>query len=471
MQYIVFEKNSGEILLIKKNGKINEKMASNMFPKKNVGIWKFNNRNIDIKNNKIHVNKDGEPKGIIYINNDDEEYFIESIDNSKKISKNNKLLYKGVFLDLGGYANMNRELCLRLKETFDLSIEIVPSGKQIDNRTFSILNYLSQNDSENEDGQVKIIGFTPMKTSSKHFNIFYTMMEPQTIHPDFAKLCNKYSQTIFTPSQWNKQVFEKGGIKVPIKVCPLGVNTKLYNNNVKIEKMRCYHINENEYTINQKEFNFITLFGWSYRKGIDVLLDSYLQSFNGDDDVGLIIMSRHMGSSEKRNKDKVIQDIKSYMKKYKNPAHIFYYGECAPIDKLPSFLKNGDCFLWTSRGEGFGLPVNEAAALNIPVISTYNSAMTEYLNEENSYLVYTDELVIADKRISSISPYYQGQLFPKLGKSVVSDFSEKIRHVYRNYSEAKSKSNIFYKSIIKKYNWEVATKNVINEINEIKINS
>ena len=51
----------------------------------------------------------------------------------------------------------------------------------------------------------------------------------------------------------------KGGIKVPIYVVPLGVNTDLYNPNVVKKPITCFRMPYGNLTDNLKSFNFIIL--------------------------------------------------------------------------------------------------------------------------------------------------------------------------------------------------------------------
>jgi len=469
MQYLVYSKVNGKILMSRRGGnKLTQKAAESMFPNQKVGIWKIGNRMIDIKTNKIALNKDGSPRGIV-IFAEDKEVEIEKFSKPSVHAQN--VIYKGVFLDHGGYANMNREIALRLADNPDinLKLDIVFSGRNVDKLTFEKLNYLSRRDVPYKDA-INIVGFTPMATNKSSFNILFTMMEPQTLHPNFAQACNAHADMIMTPSNWNRDVFIKGGVKVPVKVVPLGVDTKIYKPQVGKLDITCreYPVNRNSKI--ETSFNFITLFGWSHRKGNDVLLKSYCNAFTGDDDVGLIICSRYLGGTDSKSKRVVEKDILKFMKMYPNPPKVYYYGESTPINQMPSLLRNGDCLVWTSRGEGFGLPVVEAGALGMPVISTYNSAMTEFLTEENSYLVHTDTLEVADSRLTCISPHYVGQLFPKLGKPCIDKFAEHMKYVVSNYGEAKKRADLFRREIKEKYTWDICSNKVYEVIKEVRGN-
>jgi glycosyltransferase involved in cell wall biosynthesis len=467
MQYVVYDKSDGKILMTRRGGnKLTESAAQVMFPSMSVGVWKMGNRFLDVKTNKIALNKDGSPRGIILFS-ESEEVEIERF--SKPDVHAHNVIYKGVFMDHGGYANMNREIAFRLAEkpNINLKLDIIFSGRNVDKLTFEKLQYLSRRDASPK-GAVNIVGFTPMATSKSSFNIMFTMMETETLHPNFAKTCNDHADMIMTPSQWNKDVFKKGGVKVPIKVVPLGVDFKSYRPNVSKLNITCREYPNGRSSKIKTSFNFITLFGWSYRKGIDVLLKSYCNAFTGDDDVGLIICSRYLGGTDAKSKGVVERDILKFMKMYPNPPRVYHYGESTPVDQMPNLLKNGDCFVWTSRGEGFGLPVVEAGALGMPVISTYNSAMTEFLTEDNSYLVHTDRFVVADGNLTCISPHYVGQLFPKLGKPCIDKFTEYMREVYQNYSESERKAKIFRSQIKEKYTWDVCANRVFEIINEIR---
>lgn len=67
----------------------------------------------------------------------------------------------------------------------------------------------------------------PEFTKSKK-NIFFTMHETETFEgwkSDWPELLNK-CDAVIVPTEWNKKVFQNHGVKVPIYVVPLGVNSR-----------------------------------------------------------------------------------------------------------------------------------------------------------------------------------------------------------------------------------------------------
>ena len=58
------------------------------------------------------------------------------------------------------------------------------------------------------------------------------------------------------------------------------------------------------------------------------------------------------------------------------------------IDNVPSFLKSGDIFVYTSISESGPMAVWEAMAMGKPIVTTDVGSVSQYLkNEENAFIV------------------------------------------------------------------------------------
>lgn len=388
---------------------------------------------------------------------------------SPRMPANSKsVVWKGSFYDLGGYANMNREITFRLLQRgFSVKLDVLKTAQQADPTTLGMINTLANVKLPNEYTSPLVVGFTPMPIDGRGRRvIFFTMMETQGLHPQFADRCNKYASEIWVPCRFYFDVFKKAGIKKPMHLIPLGINEKIYTPDAK-EPALSYEELPSGKIVSQlpDRFRFISLFGWSYRKGPDVLCRSYLKEFNASDNVALVIYSRYMGGSGEGPKEFIRKEIRQYCQEFdKELPPIYYCGDTIPIADLPGIYAAADSFVFCSRGEGFGLPVIEAGSCNIPVISTYNSSMTQYLDEEVAYLVQTDDLAPANDKLTWITEFYRDQLFPVLGEQAINDFGRLMREVYSKPEEAAKKAEKFKERILKEYTWDIATDRVAKRL-------
>ena len=380
----------------------------------------------------------------------------------------------GPFTDAGGYANMNREIVFRLHNHHVVTkVDICPTAPQISSLNQYYLSKYAKLNFSHVKAYPRVWAFTPLPHPSHNGkNIFFTMMETETLHSEFVRIINCHSDEVWVPSSHNKRVFTESGVKKPIHIVPLGIDEQLYKNADDREKMG---MSELEGLVGKapskgiKKFKFLSLFGWSYRKGPDILIKSFVREFSDKDDVALIIVARHSGSSEKAHVDIIREEANRYARSERqtNLPQILLYPHIIPEQNMPSIFSMGDAFIHTSRGEGFSLPQIEAAACGLPVISCNNTGMGEYLRDDNSYMISTNEKEICSPEMHWITSYYQGQLFAKLGDDQIEQARTHMRSVVDDYSEAKQKAGVLKGEVFDKYTWKHAAFRVSERIREI----
>jgi len=129
---------------------------------------------------------------------------------------------------------------------------------------------------------------------------------------------------------------------------------------------------------------FLFCGGMLPRKGIDVLVDAYLEEFSAAEDVTLIIkahgMKTHYAGGD------YLPSLVQLSQRTDIPAIEVIDEELSPA-ALAALYRSCDVLVHPYRGEGFGLPVLEAMASALPVIVTAGGATDDFCDESNAWLV------------------------------------------------------------------------------------
>jgi len=280
-----------------------------------------------------------------------------------------QLVWTSTIFDYGGYALMSRnyirgltnrgyrvgveairgttEISQEEKEYFNSKRKLVKDNKGIEKG----IPYLNPN-------QINVVAHLPLWNVPKFKqNIIYSMMESKDTNRPFIERCNHYYDRCWTPTEYNKNDFKKNGMTIPITVMPIGVDDIYFNKNYIIKNMAFnFKVYSNKMVPDQPSgFKFLSVFRWSFRKGFDVLLKSFLSEFTDSDDVSLVIFSRHAAMSHDIRFSQAIEnDILKIIKEHSNKNHapIYWCSDCIEQELMPSVYDLGDAFISTSRGEG-----------------------------------------------------------------------------------------------------------------------
>ena len=391
--------------------------------------------------------------------------------------------------DSGGYALLGRSYIRNLiNRGYRVRVESIPSPLEISEEEANYFRALGRGPNCNMPiidevvearnpmaktpppyNSVKILNFLPMSNFPKPpgplgKRFCATMMECEKVNASFINRCNKYYETVLTPTNFNANVFKECGLNIPVKVLPPGIDESYTPENA-VEGMNFnYKVFGNSAPEEPEGYKFISVFRWSYRKGFDLLIKSYLNGFKRSDNVSLVIFSRHCAMNhDQRFRDAIEQDILELWNKYAdiNSPPIYWCSNVIPFQLMPSMYRVGDCYVNCSRGEGLSLTTLEASAMNLPVVCPNHTAFSDYVTNDNSYNFDVDEWVVCNTvpawNRGFITTEFNHMRFPGFGDSKVEEVASLMRRAMENPEEAQLKNENMRKLIKEKYNWEKCT--------------
>lgn len=210
--------------------------------------------------------------------------------------------------------------------------------------------------------------------SPEFHEVGYTVFETSKIPTEWIPHMNK-CQRIWTASEFCKNMFIESGVEVPVDVFPHPIDLTVYKPGPKVM------IESGRDRINSDgKMIFLSVFQWNKRKDPTSLLLAWWSEFRDNPDVQLLIKT--YGNDFISN-----HHILSAVRKIRTEAGItdknsignihFMTGELEE-ERMPDLYRSADVLISTSRGEGFGLPMQEAQACGIPCIYPDSTSMKEF---------------------------------------------------------------------------------------------
>jgi len=305
--------------------------------------------------------------------------------------------------------------CVLIQDKKDLDKLVQLEKKKIDPNQFAHIRYSGPQSSEHHliEG---LFDYTIGQKNIAYWSIDYSALGGPGCPS--ADLFNEIPDQVWVPSSHSKMALVNSGVKEEkVKIVPNGYFDDIFTVNEEITK-------ENDIFV----FLNVSNFKFFLRKGIDVLLESYIKTFDIDDKVKLLLQSQ---SSE--NIVHINELIGMFTKQYHHNPNIEIQVQPLSQYELSDVYRSCDCFVFPSRGESFGLPPLEAMACKKAVIITNWGGMTDFCNPENSYLIDYDLEPVKTWQLQGWGGGLQAN--PK-----IDCLAELMLHVFRNSTEREEKA-------------------------------
>jgi glycosyltransferase involved in cell wall biosynthesis/tetratricopeptide (TPR) repeat protein len=178
---------------------------------------------------------------------------------------------------------------------------------------------------------------------------------------------------VWSYSSWVRDNYVASGLAPDkVQVVPSGVDVDLF----KPDGPRYVFAQD-------RSFRFLFVGGFIGRKGVDLLLNSYINAFSRNDDVCLVLKGFGAGGVYANG---LHDQVRALAANADGPA-IEVIEDDLPDDQMASLYRSCDVLVHPYRGEGFAMPVAEAMASGVPVVVTADGATSDFCDQDNAWLL------------------------------------------------------------------------------------
>lgn len=325
-----------------------------------------------------------------------------------------KLIFRGPVQTASGYGVHSRMLLQALDESgkFDITVMSVPWGvtpliyddTPLHRRIRELAGKYKQGAPGDYDVSVQVtIPNEFMKLAKKNVGVT-AGIETHRVAAAWQQKCNEVCDVVVVPSIHSARGFtqgifggEKGPnqllLRKPLYVLPEWVDASVFNTDIVLA---------NDEVVNQAmqdmpDFNFVAVglgldkADGEDRKNFALLIKWFCEQFKGNENVGLVLKLAMVNASpvDFKNVKARVQFIKQQTGCGQFPKIKLIHGRLSDLE-LAALYKHpkSKAFITTTHGEGYGLPIIEAAACGLPVIATNWSGHLDFLriNGKNKFV-------------------------------------------------------------------------------------
>ena len=283
----------------------------------------------------------------------------------------------------------------------------------------------------------------PLQNHFRGTNIQWVVFESTRVPPTIMSTMLT-ADVVWVPSVWGKFTLADNGLDLDrCDVVPEGVNSNQFHP---------WHPSYNDGI-----FRYLLTGKYERRKSITETIDAWAIAFGDDPTAELSIKTNHFENHEIK-KQQIVEHINRLNLKNVN----VWYGSI-PNNELATLYQRTNVFVLPTKGEGWGLPLIEAAASGLPIITTMWSGHTEFLNCAADSVVQVDfDMVPID--CPEYTFYYPTEdnnwgewAQPKLDRIVAG-----LTHAREDYQRLKSLAMANSEIIRTKFSWEQSVTTAMN---------
>lgn len=336
----------------------------------------------------------------------------------------------GKFYDNHSLSIVNRYLAITLSKYCKVIISPIDSYKpeaKIDKQTLSDLEALKPKatDTKRPDIQIRHT-YPPMwrwPASNETKVVYIQPWEFSKVPFEWQYKFETFADSLITFTRWTAAIYHEGGINPErLFALPIGYNPDIFNRDYSVKK--------------PDRYTFLFVGCDQYRKGFDILLNSWVNAFKSSDNVELIVKDTPQIYGKTQLQDTLVK-----LQYTKDVGKITYIDDAYSEKEMADLYRRSHVIVHPYRGEGFGMPIQEAIACGTIPLVTGGGCTDEFVDQIK--IKSTQKLV----DINSIFAGKPGDSFNLMGSHTwviepdTQDLIAKMRELYQKQTQAVPRSD------------------------------
>jgi glycosyltransferase involved in cell wall biosynthesis len=256
------------------------------------------------------------------------------------------------------------------------------------------------------------------------------------------------ADVVIVPNEQNKKSLVEQGIK-NVEVCPLPYDPSQFP------------LTKRSYKKGNK-FKFLMYNAGNNRKGWKETADAFLEEFGDDENVELTLKT--IFPIQKKIGGVMIPDPQFVP--YLNKKNIKFVSKVTEKKNLHKILHSHHCFVFPSKGEGWGYPPIEALSTGMPLIATNAHGHADFWTDgcyEVGYTMQPSQIAARDMEVDikgkkvTIKNHQNSEQWRNSGNwwhPKIEDIRKQMRYVYENYNQCLIEAEKGSQAIQAKYSYQ-----------------
>ncbi len=220
-------------------------------------------------------------------------------------------------------------------------------------------------------------------------NFNYSMFEADRIPATWATACATIDLTV-VPTESSRLSWIAGGVPAEkVVICPEGADFELFSPQAEPLELRT----EDGRTVRDFRCRFLNVAEFITRKNLEGLLRVWLRETRADDDAVLILKPGfYTVGSRERHAELVRRLEKETDRRWTEAAPVVVCDRQLDEADMPRLYSAATHYWSMSFGEGFDLPMVEAAACGLQLIAPRHSSYLHYLTPKHAFLLPVESI-------------------------------------------------------------------------------